>query len=88
MERKNLKQLLKVIAGDLRLEILAYLKRRHTATVGGMAEALDRAQNTVSVHLQRLERLGIVVRRQRGKYVTYRLSLHQEPLVRQILGLL
>lgn len=83
-----MKHLLKAIAGDLRIDILAYLKRRHTATVGEMAEALDRAQNTVSVHLQRLERLGIVLRRQRGKYVTYRLSLHQEPLVRQVLSLL
>jgi DNA-binding transcriptional ArsR family regulator len=88
MEKKQLKRILKAIAGETRLEILAYLKQHQTASVGEIANALQRADNTISLHLQRLERLNIVVRRQRGVQAFYRLSLHQEPLVRQVLSLL
>lgn len=88
MDRKSLKRLLKAIAGETRIEILSYLKQHQTATVGEIADALQRADNTISLHLQRLERLNIVIRRQRGVQAFYRLSLHQDPILRHILGLL
>ncbi len=88
MERRHLQQLLRVLAGATRIEILAFLKRNRSASVADIAQALQRAENTISVHCSRLERLRIVVRRQRGKWVIYRLSLHQEQLVKQVLSLL
>ena len=88
MKKDLLRQQLKAVSGRTRLEILSYLKKNHSATVGGIAEAVDRAENTVSINLGILESLGIVARRQRGKYAAYRLSLHQEQPIRQILSML
>lgn len=88
MDQKHLQQRLKGLSGGSRLQILSYLKRHGSATVTEIAHAVDRSVQTVSEHLLRLETLGIVLRRQRGKFAAYRISLHQEPLVRHVLAIL
>ena len=88
MDLKSLRSKLKAASGGSRLEILRFLKRRRSATVSDVAEGIGRSVQTASDHLAFLALHGIVKRRQRGKYVSYRLSLKQEPPVKDILKLL
>lgn len=85
MDRQALQRLLKGLGGGPRLAILAFLKRRRSAAVGDTARAVHRSQNTASIHLSHLEHLGIVARRRRGRWVTYRLAVSQNPVARQVL---
>jgi len=85
MRRRELHHLLKAISGEPRLAILTHLKKVRRATVSEIADAIHRSVPTASLHLSHLERLGIVMRRRRGQEVYYRLSLGQNPIVKQVL---
>jgi len=87
-DTREIQRILKTIAGGARLEILRFLKRRRSATVSQIAEHVGRSVKTVSNHLIRLSLHGIVIRRQRGRLVTYRLAVPQKSPVREILKLL
>ena len=88
MDLKLFRSKLKAVSGGSRLEILRFLKRRRNATVSAIAEGVGRSVQTVSSHLALLALHGIVKRRRRGKYVSYRLSIPQEQPVKYILSLL
>lgn len=88
MDRRLLQRRLKALSGGSRLEILAFLKKKQTASVTEITEAVHRSVKTVSTHLQHLITLGILERHQRGRTVFYRLSPSQEPPVKQVLPLL
>ncbi|HLC76033.1 MAG TPA: metalloregulator ArsR/SmtB family transcription factor [Candidatus Peribacterales bacterium] len=85
MDHRLLQQLLKAIGGGSRLGIVAYLRKHHSASVSHIAQVIHRSVTTSSIHLSHLERLGIIERRRRGQEVFYRLSLSQNPLVKNIL---
>ena len=88
MDKQRLQTLLKALGGGTRLTILAELKKRRSASVSEIAQTIHRSLNTTSIHLAHLERLGIVERRRRGIFVFYRISLVQDPIVKQVLKML
>ena len=88
MNFSRFEQLLRALGNKRRLQILAILKARKGMTVGKLAKAIHLSIKSTSHHLVLLSALNIVQRRKRGKYVSYRLSLHQEPPVKGILKLL
>ena len=83
LERK-----LKVLASTKRLQMLKEIKRRRSVTVSSLAHSIHLSIEATSNHLQRLARLDIVRPIKRGRYVSYRLKLHQEAPVKHILTLL
>ena len=83
-----LERRLKAVASGKRLQLLKELKRRRGATVGVLARALNISISTTSKHLAILSAADIVRARRRGKFVSYRLSLHQQPPIKHILSLL
>ena len=83
---KEVERKLKALASRPRLRILQHLKKHGTATVTEIATTLTLAPATVSRHLLRLAIMDIVLSRQRGRYVLYRLRLPQDPLVKMVLA--
>jgi len=79
---------LKAVASARRLAILKFLKKHHSATVTDIASALGVSVFAASQHLRILRSAGIVAYKKRGLYVTYRLELPQQKLVKQVLQLL
>ena len=80
-----LEQKLKALASKRRLQILSILRKKHTTTVSTLARKLGISVQAASKHLTTLARAEIVHAKRRGMYVTYRLALHQDPLVKHIL---
>lgn len=83
---KDTERQLKALASRPRLRILQHLKKYKTATVTEIAAALKLAPATVSRHLLRLAMVDVVLSRQQGRYVLYRLRLPQDPLVKLVLA--
>jgi len=81
-------RLLKILASQKRLHILLFLQKNMRATVNEIAEAIDLKQQATSKHLRLLALAGMVKTKKRGLFVTYRLSIPQAPLVKQVLRLL
>jgi len=78
----------KVLVSRKRLHILLYLKRKHSATVGELADEIKLTKFATSQHLRILRHLNIVVARKRQSYITYRLSLKQTAVIQGALELL
>ena len=76
---------LKALANNRRLRILHHLKKKHSVTVSALAKVLGISIEATSKHLSILKAAGIVRSKKRKLYVTYRLALHQDPLVKHIL---
>ena len=85
---KMLSSRLRVLATERRLQILGHLKCHRHGTMSAIAKAIRLSPQATSQHLRILAAAGIVRRKKRGLYVTYRLVLHQEPPLQQILKLL
>ncbi|MDP2631263.1 MAG: metalloregulator ArsR/SmtB family transcription factor [Candidatus Uhrbacteria bacterium] len=85
---KDLEKILKGLANRRRLSILWHLKKRKTASVGELAEAIDLSFNATSKHLAKLKALGVIHREQYGKKVVYHISPEQSPAASAILDLL
>ena len=83
-----LEQTLKAVANQRRLNILVYLKKHGTATVGQLAEKLGTKIFPMSQHLRVLRSAGIVTCKRRGRYVYYRIKLPQKQPIKQVLSLL
>ena len=88
MDQRLLQRLLKVLGGGPRLAILTYLKKHRHPSVSQIARGVHRSINTTSIHLSALERVGILERRRRGNFIFYRISLVQDPIVKQVLKML
>lgn len=65
---------LKSLAHPKRLEILAQLVRLGNANVTALQDATDLPQPTLSQHLARMQRSGVLLRTKRGTQVFYSLS--------------
>jgi len=85
-KQKMLERRLKAVASGPRLRILRELKRNGAMSTSDLGHAIGLSIETTSQHLSRLTAVDIVVRRQRGIYAMHRLSLKQDPLVRQVLS--
>ncbi len=66
---------LKALGSVRRLEILSFLKKKKSAVVGDIAEAIRISQESASQHLRILRLVGIVTSVRRGKNVSYRIRM-------------
>ncbi|QLD85796.1 helix-turn-helix domain-containing protein [Natronomonas halophila] len=62
------------LAEDTSADIIETLRRRGSATVGEVVDAVDRSYSTVSYHLSRLAEDGLVVQRTEGRQTVSRLD--------------
>ena len=86
--RLRLEQGLRAVASRRRLDILSFLKREHSAIVSDIAQAVHLSIYTTSQHLRILKAAGIVDYAQRGRFVSYRLSLKQEEPLQSVIRML
>jgi len=90
-EREQLKLLcqdLKIVAEENRLEILKFLKKRKTASVGEIADSLKISFKATSKHLLILVKKRILVRHPDNPFVIYSLSTNPPVLIKNIISLL
>ncbi|RLF49598.1 MAG: ArsR family transcriptional regulator [Thermoplasmata archaeon] len=71
-EIKDLARIFRALGNETRLRILMMIKDGERC-VCEIVSAIERAQPTVSIHLRKLEDLGIVSSRKEGKSVYYRI---------------
>jgi len=76
---------LKALANNRRLQMLHLMKKKHSVAVSALAKALGISIEATSQHLSILKTAGIVRSKKRKLYVTYRLALHQDPVVKQVI---
>ena len=79
---------LKALANKKRLAMMSYLLNHKHATVGELAAAMQLHIQSASQHLRILRAADVVRTTKRGSYVSYRLSLNQNELVKKVLSLL
>jgi len=84
----DLERQLKAVGNHRRLKIIAFIKKKKSATVGEISDAVNIRSQTASQHLRILRDAGIVVYTKRGLIVTYRLSLPQKQTIKQVISLL
>ena len=75
MNEKDLLKILKALANKRRVEILRFLKKRKTASVGNIANTIKLSFTSTSKHLNILYIAGIIEREQRSLQIFYRLSI-------------
>lgn len=68
---KEYERILKALANRRRLAIVAFLKKKHEATVGEIAEHITLSFTSTSKHLNILARADILDKRQQGLEVYY-----------------
>ena len=83
---KNLERIFKAVANRRRLAILAFLKNKHEATVGQIAEAIKLSFTATSRHLSVLRSADLIEKDQRGLEVYYSLEASPARLVKNILA--
>ncbi|MDP7247398.1 MAG: metalloregulator ArsR/SmtB family transcription factor [Candidatus Peribacteraceae bacterium] len=76
---------LKALANRRRLDVLAFLKKNHSAYVGEITKEIGISMQALSKHLKQLADANIVTSKKRGLYVTYRLFVPQSSIVRKVL---
>jgi DNA-binding transcriptional ArsR family regulator len=82
---QELERTLRALGSLRRLQIIKYLKKNKTATVGKLAREIRIQIFTTSQHLRVLRSAGIVTYKRSGKYVIYRLLSDQKPFVQSVL---
>lgn len=75
MSRNNESSVFSALGHPTRRAVLAYLRDRDYVKVGDIAEAVGVAGSTLSGHLRVLREADLVVSRQRGTQVQYRINL-------------
>ena len=75
MSRNNESSVFSALGHPTRRAVLAYLRDRDYVKVGDIAEAVAVAGSTLSGHLRVLREADLVVSRQRGTQVQYRINL-------------
>ena len=75
MSRNNESSVFSALGHPTRRAVLAYLRDRDYVKVGDIAEAVGVAGSTLSGHLRVLREADLVVSRQRGTQVHYRINL-------------
>jgi len=85
---QEIAQQLKTLGNPKRLHILWYLRKNFNATVSELAEAIGLSVVATSKHLQILLLSGLVKNKKRGLFVTYRMSLGQNNLTREVMKMM
>jgi len=75
----------KALADPLRLKVVNLLKDQEMC-VCDLCDALDVAQSKLSFHLKSLREAGLLVARQEGRWIYYRLNLTRFAELEQYLG--
>ncbi|MCF7844897.1 MAG: metalloregulator ArsR/SmtB family transcription factor [Kiritimatiellales bacterium] len=81
----TLEKQLRAISHFRKLHILRLIKKNKAMTVSEIADEIGIKPFPVSQHLRILKNAGILQSKKRGRYVSYRLSLKQTPVVKDIL---
>ena len=85
---RRLEKVLKAMGNRRRIVILAHLKKANTASVGGIAEAINISFKATSKHLGILYSADIVEREQTSVTMNYSISESLSPAARSVLDLL
>lgn len=78
---RKLERILKALANQRRLALLAYLKAHHEANVTELAEAIRLSVKATSKHLRILAAADLVDRRQVSLVALYSLSLNRRTIL-------
>lgn len=85
---RHAEKILKAHANRRRLTIIAYIQRRGSVNVGGIAEAIKLSFKATSKHLAVLYAAGIVEREQVNLTMNYSLTQPLHPITRTALSIL
>ncbi|MCK5018947.1 MAG: winged helix-turn-helix transcriptional regulator [Candidatus Peribacteraceae bacterium] len=85
MNIQDLEQKLKILSNARRITILKHLHKNKTATVSEISETLKINIYAISKHLRLLRTAKLVTFTRRGPYVSYRLPLKKDPLLKVVL---
>ena len=83
---KENERILKALANHRRLSIVAFLKKRHDATVGEIADVIKLSFTSTSKHLNILSRADILDRRQKGLEIHYFLGQYRPAITKSIIS--
>ncbi|MGC8934623.1 MAG: ArsR/SmtB family transcription factor [Thermoproteota archaeon] len=86
-EFENLERIVDALASKTRLAILAILLNYGEACTCDLTSALNVAQPTVTIHLQKLYDAGLIEKRESWRYTYYSISKKYAPLIKTILKL-
>ncbi len=82
---KDAERILKALANRRRLAIVRYLREKHEASVGEIAEAIRLSFRATSKHLIILRSADIVEKEQRSLQMYYRLSEDRPKLADRVI---
>ncbi|MDF1544373.1 MAG: metalloregulator ArsR/SmtB family transcription factor [bacterium] len=80
-------EIMAALAEPIRLRIASLINKGELC-VCDLTQILSLPQSTVSRHIARLRRAGVVLDRRQGKWIHYRLADHADPFWKGILQLL
>ncbi|MCI4438345.1 winged helix-turn-helix transcriptional regulator [archaeon] len=86
-EFEGLERVVDALASKTRLAILTILLNYGEACTCDLTSALNVAQPTVTIHLQKLYDAGLVEKRESWRYTYYFISKKYAPLIKTILKL-
>ncbi len=82
---KNLTKIIKALADENRIRIVALLKVKKDLCVCEITEIIGLAQPTISSHLKKLQDAGIITYSKDGSWVNYSLDEDLDENIRQFL---
>lgn len=88
MKEKEAERVLKALANRRRLLIVRFLKKKHEASVGEIAENIKLSMKATSKHLNLLFSADILEKEQRSLQMFYSISRDCPKIARTILNLL
>ena len=83
---KKITKILKALADESRIRIVALLKERNGLCVCEITEIIGLSQPTISSHLKRLQDAEVITYSKDGLWVNYNLDENMEKEVKQLLG--
>ena len=83
---KKITKILKALADENRIRMLALLKERNGLCVCEITEIIGLSQPTISSHLKKLQDAEIITYSKDGLWVNYSLDENMEKEVKQLLG--
>ncbi|MCL4417764.1 MAG: metalloregulator ArsR/SmtB family transcription factor [Actinobacteria bacterium] len=86
MNLKKITKILKALADESRVRIVALLKERDILCVCEITEIIGLSQPTISSHLKKLQDAEIITYSKDGLWVNYNLDENMEKEIEQLLG--
>ena len=83
---KKITKILKALADESRIRIVALLKERNVLCVCEITEIIGLSQPTISSHLKKLQDAEVITYSKDGLWVNYNLDENMEKEVKQLLG--